>query len=509
MHQRAHHPHHRHQRVEHRSRSTSHHDSPPRHHAPHDPQYEYHQPYSATSALRHPCPHCHAPPATHHADAASSDLVCTRCGAVLDDRLRDEGAEWRDYDRLTGEDAGGRGRARAGADAVVDEARWVGGLAPSAVSAGVFRSGGRTGRGGAGFGEDVLAAEDRRRLALARQRLRRTHNVIQNLVEQEERRARDAKRDRGEDADGSDEDAEGGGIAVEGDYEGLLGRRRRHLDRGPATPAKPAKGHAVRRASAPTAQERAFASLRDRKWSLVDALVLHGTLEQVRAWAGAAAPDGDGASWTDASLEAARGALVQKRDAAARAAARRLHRAFALLEGAARQLDLGGGPGSRSLRVAVGWLLRFAAANDGLRIKGITSGGAALRLSLLGPHAWLRAGGPSGSSLAAELHRTRQYAALGAALLYLAAKHAGLGRTLTEVCAAFGTYRTMDSPEGSGERGAGEPLTGPKHCSRAMQVLTTETTNESLKCFNLERNIEADLNGVERPPELTIDDLLE
>ena len=37
----------------------------------------------------------------------------------------------------------------------------------------------------------------------------------------------------------------------------------------------------------------------------------------------------------------------------------------------------------------------------------------------------------------------------------------------------------------------------------------TETTNESLKCFNLERNIEADLNGVKRPPELTIDDLLE
>ena len=37
----------------------------------------------------------------------------------------------------------------------------------------------------------------------------------------------------------------------------------------------------------------------------------------------------------------------------------------------------------------------------------------------------------------------------------------------------------------------------------------TETTNETLKCFNLEWNIEADLNGVERPPELTIDDLLE
>ena len=37
----------------------------------------------------------------------------------------------------------------------------------------------------------------------------------------------------------------------------------------------------------------------------------------------------------------------------------------------------------------------------------------------------------------------------------------------------------------------------------------TETTNETLKCFNLERNIEADLHGIARPPELAIDDLLE
>ena len=36
-----------------------------------------------------------------------------------------------------------------------------------------------------------------------------------------------------------------------------------------------------------------------------------------------------------------------------------------------------------------------------------------------------------------------------------------------------------------------------------------ETTKETLKCFNLERNIEADLHGIARSPELTIKDLLE
>ena len=37
----------------------------------------------------------------------------------------------------------------------------------------------------------------------------------------------------------------------------------------------------------------------------------------------------------------------------------------------------------------------------------------------------------------------------------------------------------------------------------------SETTKETLKCFNLERNIEADLHGIARSPELTMDDLLE
>ena len=44
-------------------------------------------------------------------------------------------------------------------------------------------------------------------------------------------------------------------------------------------------------------------------------------------------------------------------------------------------------------------------------------------------------------------------------------------------------------------------------CRRRDKLWDTE--NETLKCFNLEQNIEADLNGVERPPELTIDNLLE
>ena len=37
----------------------------------------------------------------------------------------------------------------------------------------------------------------------------------------------------------------------------------------------------------------------------------------------------------------------------------------------------------------------------------------------------------------------------------------------------------------------------------------SEPTKETLKCFNLEQNIEADLHEIARSPELTIGDLLE
>ena len=46
------------------------------------------------------------------------------------------------------------------------------------------------------------------------------------------------------------------------------------------------------------------------------------------------------------------------------------------------------------------------------------------------------------------------------------------------------------------------------HCSRE-KAWDDETTKETLKCFNLERIIEAEFHGTFTPPELTIDNLFE
>ena len=45
--------------------------------------------------------------------------------------------------------------------------------------------------------------------------------------------------------------------------------------------------------------------------------------------------------------------------------------------------------------------------------------------------------------------------------------------------------------------------------SDSERLWDSETTKETLKCFNLERNIEADLHRIARSPELTIENLLE
>lgn len=67
----------------------------------------------------------------------------------------------------------------------------------------------------------------------------------------------------------------------------------------------------------------------------------------------------------------------------------------------------------------------------------------------------------------------KQYAALGAAILYISAKRTGVGRTLVEVCSAFGTFgvvTTNDCKSGYGDDSM-EALVRPKYCSKAMEEL--------------------------------------
>ncbi|KAL3808262.1 hypothetical protein ACHAXA_001404 [Cyclostephanos tholiformis] len=447
-----------------------------------------------------PCPNCSSPPSSHSVDATGGDLICTNCGAVLDERLRDAGPEWRDYSSQ----AGGRGDDDPGAVA-------------------------RRARCGDAYG--------RRELDDVRARLRRTHNMIEHMIERDrmdrmaeaalERRARTAMRDRGEEAYDGGWEVEGRGNDVIDDeiYDRGGGDKSRTKKRKAWTDRGEGK------------DEAAYVSTHvnddDGRWSLVDSVLLHGTSDQIRRIVPCPSPGG----WTEDALESERadlrfrlcispsssrrgvrggggaggggGGEVVSRKSTIQSLVR-LYVAYDILERAARVLDLLDGTSSSSsfssngnnkgaaFRLAVSWLLTYALRNDGLRVRGISSsiqgglgyvdgGGVSLSLSLFGhghrrleETETLASSSQLSSSLASEFHRLRQCAALGSALLYLSAKRAGVGRTLSEVCLAFGTY-TVIVPNGDSNNHSGvvgEPLVRPKHCSRAMHELRVALPEE-------------------------------
>lgn len=445
-----------------------------------DPNYDYYQPTSiSSSASSRPCPYCSAPHTTHHFDVASGDLTCTLCGIVLDEKIRDVSAEWRDYSHAGGDtdDGAGLRRARCG-DSHVDEMKYYGGLMPTRVSSNVYE-----GSNGGRIGERT--SEERLRLALVRGRLKRTHNMIEHMLEKErkekekeeitEYRAMDAMYDRGE-------------VDVNDDRRPQRGGEREAFP--PWRSSSPSESSLTMR----------MAKRCDEKWSLADAVLLHGTLDQVRRIIPNPSSCSYDGEWTDSDLEAERADCLRRRRAGGEkksssttALISQLYVTYDILERAAQVLDLG-----PALNCAVSWLVKYASINEGVKVRGISSSGcgivvppvdgnegngATLSLSLLGTDRTTEylalsssSRTKSASSLRTELHRLRQHAALGSALLYMAAKCGGIGRTLTEICSAFGTYAVIDptfiNSNGNGVID-GEPLVRPKHCSRAMQELRT------------------------------------
>ncbi|KAL7482713.1 hypothetical protein ACHAW6_008376 [Cyclotella cf. meneghiniana] len=376
------------------------------------------------------CPHCHAPGI--HIDARSGDTLCTTCGIVLSSHLLDCTPEWRDYDN--DDPASSLAKQRCGAP--VDEGQWRGGLMPTTLGKVPYI---RTGN-----------SEESRRLGGLRKRLMKTNALIEQMMERQwkeqydevalERKVREARRERGEAVESDLVQ----GTVCHGDYEELMARDRT-LDKQVMTP------------------------LRDRKWVITDAILLHGSFEEVQSHI--SKEEG----WTPDTLEKERSTLTKSLDATSRSTAAKLYVAFALLSRASRKLELDG----RILTEMSKWLMEYAKKRE-LRVKGISKegncgtnirgGNEGFTLSLIEQEeiiAFNKTSAASWSNI--DLHRLRQYASLSAAIAYLAAKRNGKGRTLAEVCAAFGSFRISPSMVGGG--GGQEPLVRPKYCSKAMQEL--------------------------------------
>ena len=77
------------------------------------------------------CRHCHTPSLL--LDWAQGDRVCTNCGIVDEQHIRDDRPEWREFDDADDLAKGAPSRARCGM-VPVDETRFLGGLEPTTLS---------------------------------------------------------------------------------------------------------------------------------------------------------------------------------------------------------------------------------------------------------------------------------------------------------------------------------------------------------------------------------------
>ena len=447
---------------------------------------------------------------------------------VLDDHLRDEQAEWRDFGTV--EDVA-RGnvpgkRARCG-DVGVDESRWVGGLMSTTVGREPYTS-----ASASSSGSNV---EERQKLASLRQRLKRTHNMIENMLEKEhkeryrevvlEEQARMAKVARGEQQEGLGTtttttttttmnalEFEETSVRVKGDYEGLMAaEQQQQMNHSHSTIANTSLLNSK--------TNEMYMVLNNNKWSLTHAILLYGTIQQVQQYAG----DYHGSSsnynnnnnnnsstttdenyWTHpTTLETERRTLHKKLDVTTRSSMHKLYVAFALLEKASRALGFHG-IANGTFREAISWLVKFGSVRGDLKVGGIKSrsgrkkngerqfldeendcsSSERLVLSLFAgtdelEHLFQKSGGTSKKSSSStvwnELHRLKQYASLGAAILYISAKRTGVGRTLVEVCSAFGTFAVVNTGGSRSDKRYNdddmESLVRPKDCSKAMEEL--------------------------------------
>eukprot|EP00978_Attheya_sp_CCMP212_P048119 scaffold475162_cov67-Attheya_sp.AAC.1 len=70
-------------------------------------------------------------------DWAAGDRVCTECGVVQEEHVREEGAEWKDFGEAEDLVKGAPSAARSGM-VPVDETRYHGGLQPTTLSRQAF-----------------------------------------------------------------------------------------------------------------------------------------------------------------------------------------------------------------------------------------------------------------------------------------------------------------------------------------------------------------------------------
>ena len=317
------------------------------------------------------CRQCQSP--NLFVDWAAGDRVCTDCGVVDEEHIRDSRPEWREFNDADDLAKGLPAAARCGL-VPVDESKYLGGLQPTTLSKTVFGGGYNT----------------------RRKMLVNTNQRMDYMMEKQHAKAlkaaklsrdvRQQKLQRGE------EDVLEQAECIRPEYEKLLLQEEEDAQR---------------------SKEALYAE----KWSLERALLLHGHDEDT--------------STTHTPLyhggQEEREDLMKRLDKPLLKASEELFNAYTLLQEASRKLHLP----DRVLHEATAMLCKYATRRDGILVKGVSS-----RMSKSAKSDPNLDEKEAAERLRAY-NKLKQNAALGSALLFLTARQLGWSRSLSEVCSSF------------------------------------------------------------------------
>ncbi|CAJ1950548.1 unnamed protein product [Cylindrotheca closterium] len=344
-------------------------------------------------------------------DWKQGDRVCTDCGVVAEERLRDDRPEWKDFNDAEdlvkkGSTSVANSSARSGMVAV-DESKYIGGLQPTTLSKLPF--GGST---SGGYG-----------LAKIQRRLRTTNRRLDMLMEkQHKHELKDAKMERE-----------------------IHTKKDKHNH--------PERYHVLHEEhdedDAGIAQRHA--ALHNEKWSLDRAMLLYGN---------------DQEESTSSSAED-REELKSRLDLSLQTASRDLYNAYTNTTLAIQDLDLP----DKVRQEIIHRLVRYAIQRDGLTVKGVSNRLSKKEAS--GSSNMLRHSASERKKLNDRLkdyNKRKQSSALGAALIHLTAKSMGHPRAIAKICACF-----LPPPESTvgmdHEQVKKATFVKGKHCSKAINEI--------------------------------------
>lgn len=309
-------------------------------------------------------------------DWAQGDRVCTNCGVVDEEHLRDSRPEWKDFSDADDLAKGLPSAARSGL-VPVDETKYIGGLQPTTLSKTVFGGG------------SAFSTRRKRLLATTRKvdfMMQKQHAAALKDAKLS-RTARQSKLHRGEECDDSENSARP-------DYESLLLQEEEDA-------------------------QRSRDALYAEKWSIERAILLHGNGQDTST-----TTHGPLAYHTEREE---REDLVKRLDAPLLKASEDLYGAYIMLQEASRKLHLP----DRVLHESVAMLCNYATRRDGIIVKGVSS-----RMTKSADTISAVEKKEAMERLRAY-NKLKQNGSLGAALLFLTARKLGWTRSLSEVCNSF------------------------------------------------------------------------